>query len=133
MRRIFALLLLALAVPTAGAETIKGFVKVADAMAKKVTPQAVLFVIARPQGVKAGPPLAVVRIASPKFPQAFELGPNNVMAGGEFKGAMTLTAKLSKTGDPMTASGDLLGETANKQPVVPGAKEVQVVLDKAAP
>lgn len=73
----------------------------------------------------------MVRIANPKFPQEFALNSSNVMAGGEFKGPMSLSAKLSKTGDPMTASGDLLGEAKN--PIAPPAKDVEITLNKAAP
>lgn len=124
-------LVLSLAAPASFAQAIHGTVTVASELAKKVTPSAVLFVIARPEGVQGGPPLAVIRVGSPKFPQAFEIGPKNVMSGGDFKGSLVLTAKLSKSGDPMTAPGDLLG--AAEKPVSPGAKDVQLVLKKEAP
>jgi hypothetical protein len=112
------------------AQSINGNVKVAPNLASKVTSSSVLFVIARPEGVQGGMPLAVLRIPNPKFPQAFEIGPKNLMAGGEFKGPLILTAKLSKTGDAISAKGDLLGETVKPKAFTPGTKDLQIILNK---
>ena len=116
----------------AGAK-IEGTVEVSQSFASKVTPTSVLFIIAREPGVKAGPPVAVLKVDAPKFPQKFTLGAENMMMGGDFKGPYEITAKLSKTGNAITSSGDLLGETDTKKSVTPGAKGVKVVLLKAAP
>lgn len=129
IRSLFAFLFLFMA-HAAFAQNINGQVRISPALQGKVNPSAVLFVIARPEGVKTGAPLAVVRIANPKFPQDFEIGPKNVMAGGEFKGKLVLTAKLSFSGDPITAKGDLLGEAIKPMAVAPGSKDVNLVLNK---
>ncbi len=131
----FALLALPLSFTyAAGPSDIHGTVKVAPALEKKVTPNAVLYVVARAAGAKGGPPVAVVRMASPHFPADFEIGPQNMMMGpGEFKGPFDLTVKLSKSGDVMTSPGDLLGTTEDKKPTLAGAKNVKLVLSTEAP
>lgn len=123
-------LTLAMLSPVSFAQSINGKIKVAPNLESKVTPGAILFVIARPEGVQGGPPLAVVKIPNPKFPQTFEIGPQNVMAGGQFKGKLILTAKLSKSGDPITGPGDLLGRTVKPMAFTPGTKDLQMILDK---
>jgi hypothetical protein len=133
-----ALVLAGVLIGTAGAQAateskIEGTVEVSKDFASKVTPTSVLFIIAREPGVKSGPPVAVLRVPTPKFPQKFELGTKNMMMGGDFKGPYEITAKLSKTGEAMTSSGDLLGETDTKKAVSPGSKGVKVMLSKAAP
>ena len=120
----------ALAAPAA--TKISGTVKVAPDLAKDVTPTSILYVIARPEGQKAGPPAAVLRMGAPKFPATFELGAENMMMGGEFKGPYDITVKLSKTGDVITSPGDLLGESEPKKAHKAGDKDVQLVLKTKA-
>lgn len=111
-----------------GESPISGRIELApEAVARQPKP-AVLFVIARPQGATAGPPLAVVRIPDPVFPVDFEIGPSDVMIPSmRFAGPITLSARLDSDGNAMTrADGDLAsGEIA---PQTPGATGVSLVL-----
>ncbi len=90
-----------------------------------------LFIIARPQGASGGPPLAVLRIASPEFPLAFEIGPDQVMIPGmRFEGPIALSARLDGDGDAMTRDeGDL--QTGTPLGVVPGSVGVELLLGSA--
>ncbi len=90
-----------------------------------------LFIIARPQGASGGPPLAVLRIASPEFPLAFEIGPDQVMIPGmRFEGPIALSARLDGDGDAMTRDeGD--PQTGTPLGVVPGSVGVELLLGSA--
>ncbi|HIL01137.1 MAG TPA: hypothetical protein EYG06_03550 [Myxococcales bacterium] len=91
-----------------------------------------LFIIARPEGVVGGPPLAVLRVSSPEFPLAFEIGPDQVMIPGmRFEGPIALTARLDGDGDAMTRdAGD--PETPNSVAVVPGSLGVELLLSSGS-
>jgi len=75
-----------------------------------------------------GPPLAVLRIPDPRFPLAFEIGPDQVMMPGmRFEGAIALTARLDADGDAMTRDdGD--PQTRSPMAVVPGSLGVELLL-----
>ncbi len=73
----------------------------------------VLFVFARPAGQRSGPPLAVKRIARPRFPVQLSLGDADAMIPGRklsAHDAWTITARLSASGSVERSSGDLLAE-----------------------
>ncbi len=110
-------------------EVISGTIEIAPALRAKAAAKPVLFLIARKGG--GGPPLAVVRVANPRFPLAFEISKRNVMIPGvPFEGVVTLSARLDADGSAGPASaGDLEGRTA--QPVRVGAKDVRIVIDRA--
>jgi hypothetical protein len=111
-------------------KTIEGTVKVAPALAGKLGPIGTLFVFARPIGQAAGPPSAVLRVNSPKFPHAFRLGAEQAMIPGtEFKGPFRLTARFSPQGDAMQKEGAFEGKTDEKKPLSPGAKNVEILID----
>jgi cytochrome c-type biogenesis protein CcmH len=90
----------------------------------------VLYVIAR-RG--AGPPLAVKRIESPRFPVAYTLGPEDAMVPGRpVEGSLEIVARLSRGGAAGPAKpGDLEGRAA-RNPVTPGAAGVDIVLTPVA-
>jgi len=91
-----------------------------------------LFIIARRQGMTAGPPLAVLRVTSPNFPLAFEIGPDQVMMPGTvFEGPIALTARLDGDGDAMTRD-PADPSTASPFPVVPGTAGVELLLATSA-
>lgn len=117
--------------PAAG-EKIEGVVDLDPKLKSKIDGQAVLFIIARSAGSAAGPPLAVKRIASPKFPVAYSLSAQDVMMqGAPFSGKVSLSARLDKDGNPTTKEpGNLAGEY-RKNPVDVGAKEIDIVLEAA--
>lgn len=113
----------------AKAEPIRGEVRVAEALRERLRPDAVLFIIARVG--TAGPPLAVKRIRSPRFPLQFSIGPDDRMiATLPFQGALQLTARLDGDGDAISRDpGDLQGRADGTYP--PGASNVTIVLDEA--
>lgn len=84
---------------------VRGTVHVAGEVAPSSA--SVLFVIARPAGAAGGPPLAVVRVSTPRFPLDFEIGPADVMIPSmRFEGAIELTARLDVDGNASTKSDD---------------------------
>lgn len=111
----------------ADAPQIAGTVTVAPDVMGRVQDGSVLFVVAH-KGV--GPPFAVKRIVSPRFPLAYRLGPEDVMmAGTAFDGEVRVSARLSRTGAAGPAQpGDLEGEHA--VPVRVGARSVDIVMSQ---
>ena len=100
------------------AASVRGEVHLAEGI--RPSPGAVLFIIARKRGSQGGPPLAVARIGEPRFPQPFELGPDQVMIPSlRFEGPVSITARLDADGNAMTreASNPV---TASSEPAEPG-------------
>jgi len=86
----------------------------------------ILFLIARPQGIKRGPPLAVQRIFTTPLPYAFSIGQSDtMMAGAQFDGPLTLTVRLDQDGDASSAPGDIEGTLDTHA----GAENVKLVLN----
>jgi hypothetical protein len=106
---------------------VAGTVELAPEFAGRTAPDAVLFIIAR-RG--AGPPLAVKRVAAPKFPHEFSIGPEDRMIQAmPFAGPLQLSARIDTDGDATSRSpGDVTG-TARGGPVEPGATGVVILLD----
>ncbi len=115
--------------PPAGAgRTIRGVVRLAPALAEKAAGKAALFLIARTKGA-GGPPLAVMRIANPRFPLRFTMSAQDVMLrGAAFSGEVVLTAQLDGDGKVGTQAGDVLGGA--RGPVRVGAVGVEVLLSR---
>lgn len=113
---------------TGSGETISGVIEIDDALYGSRPAQGMLFIIARSQ--PTGPPLAVLRVPTPSFPHAFEIGQAQVMIPTlRFAGEIQLSARLDSDGNAMTKlPGDLVGETAT--PLVPGASGIVLVLDQ---
>jgi len=112
----------------AAAAPIRGSVKLAPELSGSVPPGAVLFLIAR--GPSPGPPLAVQKIADPKFPLEFSIGPEDrMMRDMPFVGPISISARIDADGNAMTrGAGDLQGESpGNYQP---GATGVDVLIDE---
>jgi cytochrome c-type biogenesis protein CcmH len=108
--------------------TLQGMVDIAPALKSKVVATDVVFLFARSAG--GGAPVAAVRATAGQFPLAFELSdamamnPDNKLSN--FK-EVTLTARISKSGQPMGAAGDLEGTLLN---VKVGSKGIKLVIDK---
>jgi hypothetical protein len=113
----------------AASHSIRGTIAVAPELASSLPASGSLFVIARPQGVPGGPPLAVLRVTRPRFPVSFEIGPENVMIPSmRFEGEIQISVRLDSDGDAMTQlPGDLSG--AASTPSTPGASGVDILLD----
>lgn len=76
----------------------------------QIPENAVLFVIAREQGVSGGPPLGVSRIQQPEFPVQLTLtDSNSMMPQRPISSAPVLSvqARLSMNGQPVASAGDL--------------------------
>ena len=113
--------------PASDRPEITGTITVARDLTGRVQDGSVLFVIAHKA---AGPPFAVRRIASPRFPLAYRLGPEDLMmAGSAFEGEVRVSARLSRTGNAGPAQpGDLEGEHAG--PVRVGARNVDIAISR---
>jgi hypothetical protein len=112
---------------TTSAGPIEGRVELPDEAAGRPT-SGVLFVIARPQGVQGGPPLAVLRIADPQFPLEFSIGPDNVMIPSmRFEGAISLSARLDADGNAMTRGAEDISSQV-EEPLSPGTTGVKLLL-----
>ena len=68
----------------------------------KLSPNAVLFVIARGAGETAGPPAAVKRIMAPSFPLEIDLTTADSMMGQPLPASIRIEARLDSDGDAMT-------------------------------
>ena len=106
---------------------VRGNIRLAEGI--EPTRGAVLFVIARRRGAVGGPPLAVMRVANPEFPQAFELGPDQVMIPSlTFEGPLSVSARLDADGNAMTRSPDD-PTTVSDTAAVPGDMELELRLE----
>ena len=116
---------------TASASAIRLRIDVAPTLAAQATPGALLFVIAR-RG-EAGPPLAVVRRPVGTWPLELEMSDADAMLPGirlANGGPIRLIARISKTGEPKAASGDLFGEVGYD---FSSASPVTVTIDRIVP
>ena len=117
---------------SAAAGAVRGVVRIAPALAGKSSPEDTVFVFAR---AVEGPrmPLAVLRKQVKDLPLSFTLDDSMAMRPGLELSAfprVIVSARVSKSGNPMPAPGDLEGESA---PVVPGSKGVAVTIERLVP
>jgi cytochrome c-type biogenesis protein CcmH len=106
-------------------------IRLASTLSGKVPTQGTLFLIAR-RG-DAGPPLAVVRRALGSWPVAVTISDADAMMPGTSLasgGPVRLIARISRSGQPVAASGDLYGEVSYDFAV---AKPVTVTIDRIVP
>jgi cytoskeletal protein CcmA (bactofilin family) len=105
---------------------IEGTVNVSEALQKKIPENGTLFIFARSEGVKRGPPLAVKRVAELKLPYEFTLGPQDVMMQGTaFEGPMVLAARIDVDGDARVGLGDIEGFVSAQ----PGDRNIKLLLN----
>ncbi len=118
------------AAPAAGEATggISGKITVSPELAGALPNGGFFFVIARPAGQSAGPPLAVAKIPSAPPPAQYRLGPEHVMAGGDFNQPMNITIRWDQDGTANTQPGDISGALAS--PAKPGDTGADVILNK---
>ena len=94
---------------------VGGIVTLRKGLEKKLTKTGVLYIFAKQAGPDSGPndrtpPVAVIRVPNPTFPQAFVITQKNVMiAGSEFKGPLHVIARYSPSGDALNKSGAIEG------------------------
>ncbi len=112
--------------PTAASGTsIEGTITLAPGA--KPPPGAVIFIIARPEGVTRGPPAASKKLLASSFPTTFVLGPGDVMMGGPFPDEVELSARLDEDGNAMTKGAADLNGSAGL--VSAGATDVVIQLE----
>ena len=114
------------------ADRIQGTISIEPKLKKKYQGQGTLFIIARRATTQGGPPLAVVRIASPEFPLSYSLSKENTMIPGSvFEGKVNIVVRLDKDGDPLTRGPRDLNGNYRQNPVAIGSKNVDIMLNKA--
>jgi len=112
----------------AGGATISGTVDIAPALKAKLAEGDVVFLYAR--GKSGGAPVAAIRANNAKLPLEFELNDSMAMnqaATLSKAGEVTLTARVSKSGEVKPQPGDLEGVMTS---VKVGAKDIRLVIDK---
>jgi cytochrome c-type biogenesis protein CcmH len=122
----------AAAASAAPIQSVSGSVAIAPAIAGKLSGAETVFILARAEG---GPrtPLAVIRAVARELPMKFALDDSQAMAPGvniSSASAVRIEARVSRTGNVIPQSGDLVGTSA---PVKPGARDVKIVVDKVVP
>lgn len=112
--------------------SISGQVTISKELASKASPNDTLFIYAR---AKTGPkmPLAILRLKASDLPAAFTLTDDMAMMPtmkiSSFP-EVVIEARVSKSGQAVTASGDLLGFS---EPVKLGHNNISIVIDKQIP
>lgn len=111
--------------------TINGVVDINPALKNKFPPNAAVFLFAKP--LEGGMPVAAIKATAKDLPLEFELNdsmamnPDNRLTSHK---EVTLSARISLTGEAMAKSGDLEGVIT---PVKVGAKDIKLVIDKIRP
>jgi cytochrome c-type biogenesis protein CcmH len=114
------------------AKAVSGVVRLAPSLQGEAQPQDTVFIFARAaEGPKM--PLAVAKVQVKDLPFTFKLDDSMAMRPGlELSGfpRVVVVARVSKSGAPMPAAGDLEGASGE---IVPGATNVAVLIDKKVP
>ncbi|HEY4127275.1 MAG TPA: c-type cytochrome biogenesis protein CcmI [Gammaproteobacteria bacterium] len=94
------------------AVSIKVHVSMASAMTASVTPDETVFVYVQPKDGAGGPPLAAKRLQVKDLPVDLSLGDQDAVMPGRVissYGAVTITARISKSGTVAPQPGDISG------------------------
>jgi len=113
--------------PAGASGTISGRLHLAEGV--DAAPGAVLFVIARSYGAAGGPPLAVLRVPSPRFPFDFEIGAADMMIQTmRFEGPLSLTVRLDSDGNAMSRDAND-PSASTPAAVTPGTTGLELTLN----
>jgi hypothetical protein len=110
--------------------TLSGVVSLAADLKSKATTGATLFIFAKSVD-SAGAPVAVLRTPVGDWPVKFELSDSNSMLPGRnlsSAGRVTVEARISRSGQPVAAAGDLQGRSAVVDPT--GHPRLQILIDE---
>ncbi|PWB58429.1 MAG: c-type cytochrome biogenesis protein CcmI [Nitrosomonadales bacterium] len=114
------------------AASISGTVSVSGDLAGKFAPGDTVFIYAQaPQGPKM--PIASLKITAGQLPYRFTLDDSLAMTPNDRlsnHAEVMVSARVSKSGQAMTQSGDLLGRAGS---VKPGQQDVAIVIDRVLP
>ena len=118
--------------PVATGAATRGVVRLSAALSAKVAPGDTVFVFARAaQGPRM--PLAIIKRTVADLPLAFSLDDSSAMSP-EFKlssfPSVVIGARISRSGDAMPRSGDLVGQVG---PVDTGSGNLVIVIDAVQP
>lgn len=113
-------------------EKVSGEVSLSGKVAAQALPDDLLFVFARTsEGSRM--PLAVVRAKVADLPLSFAFDDAMALPGGQKISdlpAITIEARVAKSGQAQSASGDLFGSVSG---VKPGSQGIKVVIDQVQP
>lgn len=113
-------------------ETVSGEVTLSGKVAAQAQPDDLLFVFAR-AGEGSRMPLAVVRAKVADLPLSFAFDDAMALPGGQKISdlpTITIEARVAKSGQAQSASGDLFGSVSG---VKPGSQGIKVVIDQVQP
>jgi hypothetical protein len=116
--------------PAAGKAEISGTVEIASRLARQAASGVTLFIYAKQPNVQ-GPPLAVLRVRAEHWPVTFSLSDANAMVPGRnLSNAdnVQIEARISKNGDALPQSGDLVGSVTSVNPR--GGHPVKISIDR---
>ncbi|GAO36516.1 cytochrome C biogenesis protein [Sulfuricella sp. T08] len=118
--------------PQQGAAAISGMVTVSKELIAKLSPADKVFIFAQaPQGPKM--PIASLKLDSKQLPYHFTLDDSVSMSPSDKlsnHAEVMISARVSKSGQPMAQSGDLQGKIG---PVKLGQQGVAIVIDTVVP
>jgi cytochrome c-type biogenesis protein CcmH/NrfG len=122
----------AAAVATAGGGgvAVRGEVVVSDALRERVSSGLTLFILAKSVD-SPGAPVAILRTTTGNWPVRFELNDTLAMMPDRklsTAGMVTIEARVSKSGQAMPQSGDLLGVSTALDPAA--GKPVRIVIER---
>ncbi len=118
------------AAAAAGAVTVRGEVVVADALKGRIPSGLTLFIVAKSVG-SPGPPVAIWRTTTGRWPVNFQLDDSQAMLPTRklsSAGVVTIEARTSRTGQAMPAPGDFQGVSAQLDPAA--GSPVRIVIQK---
>jgi hypothetical protein len=125
---IFLTSALSLAACTKNEKKIVGTIKITPELQKKISPDAVLYIVAKKSGQTAGPPVAVRRMPQPLvFPIEFQILPQDTMfPDAPFEGTLSISARIAQngsatppqTGDIVSSTPSLPAEVGAKTPIL---------------
>jgi cytochrome c-type biogenesis protein CcmH len=101
-----------------GAAQISGTVDITSKLATQAQSGATLFIYAK-QPNAPGPPVAVLRVRADHWPVSFTLSDDNAMVPGRNlsnAGNVQIEARISRDGDALPRSGDLVGTVTSVNP-----------------
>lgn len=114
---------------------VGGLVTLKKGLESKLTKTGVLYIFAKQAGPDSGPndrtpPVAVIKVDRPTFPQAFVITQKNVMIpGAAFKGPFHVIARYSPSGDALNKSGAIEGVDPKFVSADLGNKDLKIELN----
>jgi hypothetical protein len=111
---------------------VSGEVLLAAALSSKAAPGATLFIIAKSVD-SPGPPVAVFRGTVAAWPVKFTLDDSQSMLPGRNlskAGRVTIEARISQSGQPMPAAGDLQGSSGVFDPAGHQPQPLKILIDR---